>query len=110
MNISTVDKGGAVVVTLQGEVDLQTSPDVRKALLGEVEAKKTVIVAMGGVEYIDSSGVASLVEAYQVARKHGSPFSLVEVSPSAMRVLQLARLDRVFTIHETVDAALAADG
>ncbi len=65
------------------------------------------------VSYIDSSGIASLVEAYQTARRASTLFALVAVSDAAMRVLELARLDQVFSIHATVTDALAdglADG
>ena len=62
------------------------------------------------VTYIDSSGVASLVESLQSARKGGSTFALASVSETAMRVLQLARLDRVFTIYGSVDDGLAGGG
>ncbi|MCG8512361.1 MAG: STAS domain-containing protein, partial [Rhodospirillales bacterium] len=58
------------------------------------------------VNYIDSSGVASLVESLQAARKAGLDFGLVSVSDAALRVLQLARLDKVFRIHATIDDAL----
>ena len=58
------------------------------------------------MSYIDSSGVASLVEAFQVAKKQGKGFALVSVNAAALRVLQLARLDKVFTIHETLADAL----
>jgi anti-sigma B factor antagonist len=59
-------------------------------------------VDLSGVEYIDSSGVASLVEAFQRAKRGGSEFALVSVNDAARRVLQLARLDKVFVIHETL--------
>ena len=61
---------------------------------------------MSGANYIDSSGIASLVEAYQTARKSGSGFGLVEVSEGAMRVLELARLDKVFTIYGSLAEGL----
>jgi anti-sigma B factor antagonist len=62
---------------------------------------------MSGVSYIDSSGIASLVEAYQSARRARTLFALVAVSDAAMRVLELARLDQVFSIHASVADALA---
>ena len=102
MNYEIRDEAGVAVVTLKGDVDLESSPKVRSALLDCVGMKRGVLVDMSGVAYIDSSGVASLVEAYQTARKGGTPFALVEVSESAMRVLELARLDKVFTIHATL--------
>ncbi len=102
MNYEIREEGGVSVVSLSGDVDLESSPKVRSALLDCVGAKRGVLVDLSRVSYIDSSGVASLVEAYQTARKSTTPFALVEVSDSAMRVLELARLDKVFTIHPTL--------
>ena len=104
------DMSGAAVVSLSGDVDLQTSPSVRQKLLECLEKNRRIVVDMSAVSYIDSSGVASLVEAFQVSRKKGAIFALCSVSGSAMRVLNLARLDKVFSIHPTVEAALAAQG
>ncbi|MBF0093463.1 MAG: STAS domain-containing protein [Alphaproteobacteria bacterium] len=106
MTILAEEKQGVTIVSLSGEIDLQTSPEVRKSLLTHLEQGKDLIVDMHAVGYIDSSGVASLVEAYQTARQEGLRFSLAQVGQGAMRVLQLARLDRVFTIHATVDDGL----
>lgn len=106
MNISVREDRGFVVMTLEGEADLQHTPTLRKSLLDAVSGGRPVVVDMASVSYIDSSGVASLVEAYQSARKKGYAFSLAGLSPAALRVLQLARLDRVFTIHATIDAAI----
>jgi anti-sigma B factor antagonist len=95
-----------LVITLSGDVDLESSPRARTVLLECVGQKRTVLVEMSGIAYIDSSGVASLVEAFQSARKAGSRFALVAVSDAALRVLQLARLDRIFSIHPSLDDAL----
>ena len=76
-------------------------------MLDCVGRNRTVLVDMSAIAYIDSSGVASLVEAFQSARKAGSRFALVAVSEAALRVLQLARLDRIFSIHASLDDALA---
>lgn len=99
------DAGNVAVVALEGDVDLEQSPTARKVLLECVEQGRDVVVDMASVTYIDSSGIASLVEALQTARRKGTAFALAAVSTSARRVLELARLDKVFTIHSTVDAA-----
>jgi len=100
------EHGAVHVVALGGDVDMSSSPEARQAILQSLE-RRGVLVDLSEVEYIDSSGVASLVEGYQVARDKGLKFGLVGVSPSALLVLQLAHLDRVFPIHVTVDDALA---
>jgi anti-sigma B factor antagonist len=103
---STRRVGEVAVVTLEGEVDLQNSPALRKELLARLAERQDVVVDLSGVAYIDSSGIASLVEAYQTARRQGGGFSLAAVSPAALRVLKLARLDEVFVIHRTVEQGL----
>lgn len=100
------ESGGHTVVAFEGDVDLDSSPAARKILLDCVKLKRPVVVDMSQVSYIDSSGVASLVESLQAARKASLGFALAAVSESAMRVLQLARLDKVFSIHATLDEAL----
>ena len=110
MNCEIRDEGGVAIVQLSGEIDLESSPKVRLALLDCVGSKAGVLVDMSAVTYIDSSGVASLVEAFQNARKSDTRFGLAEVSESALRVLELARLDKVFSIHPTVADGLKDAG
>ncbi len=106
MTVSIGERGSIQVVVLAGEIDLQNSGEVRDAVLRCLQRKRPVVVDMGGITYIDSSGVASLVEGFQVARTMGMAFILAAVSPAAMRVLRLARLDRVFVIVADLDAAV----
>ncbi|HEC14374.1 MAG TPA: anti-sigma factor antagonist [Rhodospirillales bacterium] len=103
------EQDGVIIVAIEGDVDLQSSPEVRKILLESVARKASVVVDMSGIGYIDSSGVASLVEALQTARKGGTSFSLAALSDGASRVLQLARLDKIFTIYDALDEALAQE-
>ena len=101
------EDNGALVVALEGDVDLKTSPDARKILLDAVTRNLPMVVDLSGVLYIDSSGVASLIEAFQKARKTGHKFVLAAVSESALRVLNLARMDKVFAICPSVAEGLA---
>jgi anti-sigma B factor antagonist len=100
------DKQEFSVVTLTGEVDLNNSPDARRIILNCLKKKRHVMVDMSAVDYIDSSGVASLVEGFQYARSNDLDFALVAVSDAAMSVLRLARLDQVFHIYPSLDYRL----
>jgi len=104
------EEQGATVVSFEGDIDLQSSPEARQVLLGEVGKDRSILVDLSQVGYIDSSGVASLVESFQAARKAGNELVLVSVSDGAKRVLQLARLDKVFTICDTLEDGIAALG
>lgn len=101
---------GFDIVVLTGDVDLSCSPEARKAILACLEAGHDTLVDLGEVSYIDSSGVASLVEGFQTAKKSDLRFGLIGVSEAAMSVLELARLDKVFPIHADLQARLQADG
>ena len=99
MRIDISQRNGLTVLSLVGQVDLSSSPQARQAILASLERGKGVQVDLSAVEYIDSSGLASLIEGYQKARRLQLDFALVNVSAVALKVLQLARLDRVFPIE-----------
>lgn len=98
------------VVVLSGEIDLSTSPQARKAILDTLSSRRPVLVDLSGVTYIDSSGIASLVEGYQSARSEGVKFCLVDVSDAALGVLELARLNKVFPIVASVAECMGGTG
>jgi anti-sigma B factor antagonist len=102
------DRGFSIVL-LTGDVDLSCSPDARKTILDCLESSKNTLVDLSNVTYIDSSGVASLVEGYQTAKKKNLKFGLVGVSDPAMSVLELARLNKVFPIYATVEECVNSD-
>lgn len=102
MSYKVSTDGGYAIVHLTGDIDLSCSPEARKLILECLAAGKNTLVDLSGVTYIDSSGIASLVEGYQTARKKNLQFGLLAVSEPAMSVLELARLDKVFPIHASV--------
>ena len=102
MHYPQVEQGEFTVISLHGEVDLHQSPQARRQILNCLGQARNLLVDLSQVEYIDSSGVASLVEGLQLAKGRNLKFALVGVSESAMRVLKLARLDTIFPIHASV--------
>lgn len=96
--------GDLIVVRVTGEVDLSWSQAIRKTILESLAKASAVGVDLAEVSYIDSSGIAALVEGFQTARGKGQKFALVAASPAVKAVLQLARLDRVFPMVDNADA------
>ncbi|MBS0569404.1 MAG: STAS domain-containing protein [Proteobacteria bacterium] len=101
------DLGGYVLVVVGGEVDLSWSQQVRDAILAALGRCDGVGVELAQVTYIDSSGIAALVEGFQTARGRGRRFGLVAASRQVLAVLQLARLDKVFPLFADVESARA---
>lgn len=106
-SVSREDGAGFVLVRLSGEVDLSWSQDVRRVVLAAFGGDAAVGIELSAVGYIDSSGIAALVEGLQQARSSGRRFALVAPSDAVRAVLELARLDRVFAIVADTDALLA---
>jgi anti-sigma B factor antagonist len=100
---------GYHMVTLTGEIDLETSPQARQILLKTVDQSAKVLIDMASVTYIDSSGIATLVEAFQQAKKKGGQLAFICLNPAVVRVLSLARLDKVFAIHADIESAVHAE-
>ena len=97
---------GLTIISLKGEIDLQFSPALRALL--QTQLKKHVPVLLldfGEVEYIDSSGLATLVEYYQQSRSHGGRIALAALNPRVRSIFDLVRLNEIFPIFETVAVA-----
>ncbi len=109
MSFPIEEKNGYAVVHLNGDVDLSRSPEARKAILSCLQKKANLLVDLSAVDYIDSSGIACLVEGYQITRKKNLDFALIGVSDRAMNVLRLSRLDQVFPIYPSLEAHLSSD-
>ena len=110
MQISIRRIDNATIFDVSGDIDLANSPEVRKALLREVQENRMprVVLNLSDVRYIDSSGVASLVEGLKASRDIGSRFILFGLTGHAREVLQLSRLLKVFEIYDTEVEALAS--
>jgi anti-sigma B factor antagonist len=109
MNISTRQIGIASVVDVDGDITLHNSPEVRKVLLDLLKQQRVprVVVNLEKAKYIDSAGVASLVEALKASREMKSGFALCGLSRTAREVLELTRLIKVFEIYDNEPEAVA---
>jgi anti-sigma B factor antagonist len=101
---------GGTILDITGDIDLAHSPAMRKALLLEIREKKTpkVFLNLEKVRYIDSSGIASLVEGLKASRDMGSRLILYGLSKTVREVMELSRLQKIFEIHESEAQALGS--
>jgi anti-sigma B factor antagonist len=112
MNITHREVGNATIVDIVGDITLYNSPEVRRVLLTLLKDKRAprVIVNLENVKYIDSAGVASLVEGLKTSRDLKVGFALYGLSKNTREVLELTRLIKVFAVHDSEEEALRADG
>ncbi|MFK8010697.1 MAG: STAS domain-containing protein [Marinicellaceae bacterium] len=86
------------IIYATGEIDLSNSHELRKTILAALKTDQKVEVDLCQVSYIDSSGIASLVEGLQFAKSESKLFVLSNPSKQVKAIMELARLDKVFTI------------
>ena len=98
MSIEQKINGNTGILILSDEIDLDKSPQVRENIKDLIDKVKVVEVHMAAVKYIDSSGIAALVEGMQLSKSNSKEFCLTDVSNEVMKVVQLAHLDKFFKI------------
>lgn len=101
MDVNTRNNKGTVIVDVVGHIDLGTSPTLRRRLLESLKTTERLAANLAAVSYIDSSGIASLLEVLKEARNGKKQFVLFGLTPAVCEVLQLTRLTGVFEIHVT---------
>ena len=91
------------IIQFSGDIDLYTTPDMKKIILTPLKEGLNVAVDLKEVSYIDSSGLAVLIEGFKYAQKHYLTFGVLRLSDFARNVFELANLDKIFPIFGSVD-------
>jgi len=100
---------GVVILELSGEIDLQHSPEMRRLLQAKTEQRiPALLIDFTAVKYIDSSGLATLIEYYQGSRAYSGKIILAGLSHRVRSIFELVRLHEVFPIYPTATEATQA--
>jgi anti-sigma B factor antagonist len=106
VTISVRESGAAQVVDVEGDVDLGTSPNLRRALFELMDKTPKLAVNLRKVRYIDSSGIATLIEVLKSTQRLPVEFILFGLSPAVQDAFRLTHVNRIFRIVETEEQAL----
>jgi anti-sigma B factor antagonist len=105
--IKSIPKG--VIVAIAGDIDYSVSSQLRTVIRNELDKKpQLMIIDLSGVPYMDSSGVAVLVEALQAQTKGKRTLAVCCLQEKVRGIFEIARLDMVFKIYSSVDEAQEA--
>jgi anti-sigma B factor antagonist len=109
LEIASERIGDSAVLTPKGDVDMAKSPLLRKAIGDAMKAAPArLVLDLSAVSYMDSSGLATLVEALQNSRKGNITLALCALTPRVRSILEIARLNTVFSLFESREKALAS--
>ena len=109
MNITQSEINGSTILFLSGEVDVNSSPALREALAKLMnKGIVKIVINFEKVSYIDSSGLATFIEIMQRLKKKDGQLSLVQMSDKIRNLFEITKLNKLFTIYETQEQALAS--
>ena len=93
------DRNNSIDLIIAGDIDLEVTPDIKTQLAGQLDGARGLTIDAANVSYLDSSGVSILIIAMQSCKQMGIPLSIAKISEEAVRVLQLAKLDKILPIE-----------
>jgi anti-sigma B factor antagonist len=108
LTLTTREAGGRTVVAVGGEIDVYTAPKLRDTITELVASGAYhIVIDMGGVEFLDSTGLGVLVGGLKKVRAHDGSLELVCNQDRLLKIFKITGLAKVFTIHDSADTALA---
>jgi anti-sigma B factor antagonist len=109
MSVKMEQKNGLTICQVDGEIDINTAPDIKKVfdkLLSKKESK--VVINLAKVTYVDSSGLATLVEILKNMRGYGGKMKLTNLSPKIKSLFEITKLEKLFEIMSDEEEAISS--
>lgn len=109
LDLATRDVDGTTIVAVSGEIDVYTAPRLRDKITELVSAGVyDLVIDMEAVEFLDSTGLGVLVGGLKKVRANEGSLSLVCTQDRLLKIFRITGLAKVFMIHDSTEAALAA--
>jgi anti-sigma B factor antagonist len=109
LEVRETNVDGFPVLAVSGELNINTAPDLRDHLVRHVKARQPrVTLDLSGLSFMDTSGLATLIESHLKAEKQGGALVLFGLQPPILEVFEITRVIDLFTVKETQEQALAA--
>lgn len=101
MEINIKEEASITIIELAGEVDAQRSPEIKNKIKDLIsEGKSRIVIDLGAVKYMDSSGLGVLVSGLKATRKENGDLKLATLQTEVQNIFELTQLNKVFEIFE----------
>jgi anti-sigma B factor antagonist len=108
LGLDVSDRDGWAVLSVQGEVDVYTAPRFRERLIELVsQGKHRIVVDLEGVDFLDSTGLGTIVSVLKRARTRGGDLRLVSTQARIHRLFEITGLDKAVLLRASLDDAIA---
>ena len=106
--VESFPRDGHVVLAVRGDVDIATAAELRNRLSAAVEVHRAIVVDLGEVGFMDSTGLGVLVAMHARAAAFGGTFVLARPQKIVRNALRLVQVDTVIDVYDSLDDALAS--
>lgn len=108
LRMDTKESNGVTVLTFGGRIILGDESNQMRNKIKEIlgQGKKHLVLDLGGVSYIDSAGLGTLVAAYTSARNRGADIKLANVTEKFDELLSITKLVTVFSVYKSLEDAI----
>ena len=106
--VESYPRNGHVVVAVRGDVDIATAAELRNRISDAVEVHRAIVVDLGEVGFMDSTGLGVLVALHSRAVALGGTFVIARPQKIVRNALRLVQVDTVIDVFDSLDAAVAA--
>jgi anti-anti-sigma factor len=108
VDVTTADKEGTMVFSIQGKIDTATAPVLEEMINREIDAgNRKILLDFSSVSYISSGGLRVLLATAKKLRNPGDKYALCSLSPEVLKVLKLAGFTSIFSIYPSEGETLA---
>ena len=108
MQLSNIKQDDVVICNIVGDIDINSSPDIRKSFEKLVSGKEgKMVINLSKVSYIDSSGLATLVELLKKTKNYGGIMKLSGLTEKVRGLFEITKLEKLFQIYETSENAVS---
>ena len=108
MKIAQKQNNDITIFNIDGDIDINSSPEMREAFEDIANAKTMkIVVNLSNVSYVDSSGLATLVEMLKKTRSYGAKLRLASLAPKVKSLFEITKLEQLFDIFDTEEEASA---
>jgi len=109
MTIDTRTSGGVTVLDMHGKITIEATAEVRKAIADLLEAgRKNILLNLGDVGFMDSSGIGELVRSYHSVRREGGQVKLLNLTKKIRALLAITKLLTIFDCYDEEAEAVAS--
>jgi len=108
MHVKKKQLNDITVCYVDGDIDINSSPDIRNAL-SDLTGRhvKKIVIDLAGVSYVDSSGLATLVEMLKKTKSYGGKLRLSNLADKVKSLFEITKLEKLFEIFDNAEEALA---